>query len=228
MQTTIDVAIVSEDRLLREALADSLAGRRGLRVVAGETPEERQANVVLIDAGSDPRWGLAQTWEARDRWAGAKPVVLGLDREDEVLVDFIEAGALGYVLRGASPEGLAEAIRAVHDGRTPCSPRVVSRVLARIETLSHVREVRVPEAEPLTAREREILCLMAAGLGNKEVGQRLHITVQTVKNHVHSILQKFKVHRRREAVRRAYDLELLGDASDAPVSGLGDSNRWTN
>lgn len=227
MQTTIDVVILSEDRLLREALADSLAARRGLRVM-GEEASEGQSGVVLVDAGSDPRWALAQTWEARERWPDARLVVLGVDREDESLVDFIEAGAVGYVLRGASPEWLVEVIRAVQGGRTLCSPRVLSRVLARIDILSDERQEPAPEAEPLTAREREILCLMAAGLGNKEVGSRLHITVQTVKNHVHSILQKFQVHRRREAVRRAYDLGLLGDAIEAPLPELGGQVQWTN
>jgi DNA-binding NarL/FixJ family response regulator len=69
--------------------------------------------------------------------------------------------------------------------------------------------------EPLTPRESEILKLLARGLGNKEICQRLHVTVQTVKNHVHGILAKLQVHRRREAVRLAYEMGLLIDPGPA-------------
>ncbi|HEY4592674.1 MAG TPA: response regulator transcription factor, partial [Thermoanaerobaculia bacterium] len=76
--------------------------------------------------------------------------------------------------------------------------------------------VPLPRAtEPLTSRESEILKLLAQGLGNKEICQRLHVTVQTVKNHVHGILAKLQVHRRREAVRLAYEMGLLIDPETA-------------
>lgn len=220
MQPSIRVVVVSEERLFREALAASLSSYEGLAVLAipanGDGSEGAaipKADVVLIDAAADFQAALLRTWEARERWPEAKLIALGLDREDDVVVDFIEAGAQGYVLKGASPDGLVEVIRWVHDGRTPCSPGVVASVLARIATLSGgMRPDPQPRSvEPLTLREREVLGLLAAGLGNKEVGRRLRITVQTVKNHVHRILEKLQVHRRREAVRLAYDLGLLAE-----------------
>jgi len=176
---------------------------------------------VLIDAALDLQSALGRMREARERWPEAKLIVLGLDEENGQVVDFIEAGAQGYALKGSSPDGLVEVIRAVHQGRTLCSPRVVASVLARIVALAGMRPERLelPSVEPLTLREREILALMAAGLGNKEVGHRLRITVQTVKNHVHRILEKLQVHRRREAVRLAYDLGILAEPGEAPVRG---------
>ena len=208
--------------MFREALTASLSGYDGLEVTAASGDRlEGEAGVVLIDAAPDLQSALARTWEARERWPGAKLVVLGLDREDDGIVDFIEAGAQGYVLKGSSPDGLVEVIRAVHEGRTPCSPRVVASVLARIAALADVGTEPPPHQglEPLTLREREILALMAGGLGNKEVGSRLRITVQTVKNHVHRILEKLQVHRRREAVRIAYDLGLLAEPREIPLRG---------
>lgn len=210
MQPSIRVAVLSEERMFREALTASLAGYEGLEVLA--LPGEGEADVVLVDAAPDSRAALLQTWEARERWPESRLIALGLDQEDDSVVDFIEAGAQGYVLKGVSPDGLVEVIRSVHEGRTPCSPRVVASVLARIAALSSLRTEPLPRSvEPLTLREREVLALLAAGLGNKEVGRRLHITVQTVKNHVHRILEKLQVHRRREAVRIAYDLGLLAE-----------------
>jgi DNA-binding NarL/FixJ family response regulator len=82
-------------------------------------------------------------------------------------------------------------------------------VLRRIASLSGIPVPPLRLTEPLTPREAEILALIASGLGNKEICQRLRITVQTVKNHVHSILAKLRVHRRREAVRLAYESGLL-------------------
>lgn len=214
MQCSIRVAVVSEERMFREALAVSLAGYEGV-----EVPEDvtGAVDVVLIDAAPDSRVAMARTREARDRWPEAKLIVLGLDREDETVVDFIEAGAQGYVLKGASPDGLVGVVRAVHQGRTHCSPAVVASVLARIASLEETRTEPEPRnVEPLTLREREVLVLLAAGLGNKDVGRRLCITVQTVKNHVHRILEKLQVHRRREAVRLAYDLGLLAEPREIP------------
>ena len=217
MGSSIRVAVVSEERMFREAVMISLAGYEGLEVAAlqGERSPvdgEEAADVVLIDTAPDPKAALAHTWEVRERWPEAKLIALGLDREDDMVVDFVEAGAQGYLLKGASPDGLVAVIRAVHQGRTPCSPAVVASVLARIASLGGVRTEPPPRSvEPLTLREREVLALLAAGLGNKEVGRRLHITVQTVKNHVHRILEKLQVHRRREAVRLAYDLGLLSE-----------------
>ena len=213
MQSSIRVAVVSEERMFREALTASLGGYEGL-----EAAVDGEADVVLIDAAPDPQTALLQTWEARERWPEARLIALGLDREDDS-VDFIEAGAQGYVLKGESPDGLVAVIRSVHQGRTPCSPRVVASVLARIAALSSLRADPLPRSvEPLTLREREVLGLLAAGLGNKEVGRRLRITVQTVKNHVHRILEKLQVHRRREAVRIAYDLGLLAEPREIAQS----------
>jgi DNA-binding NarL/FixJ family response regulator len=228
VQLLIRVAVLSEERMFREALTASLSGYEGLDVTAmsGEPSEDRlegnpKASVVLIDAAPGLQWALARTWEARERWPEAKLVILGLDGEDEGIVDFVEAGAQGYVLKGSSPDDLVEVIRAVHQGRTLCSPRVVASVLARIASLAEVGAETPPSQslEPLTLREREILTLLAAGLGNKEVGSRLSITVQTVKNHVHRILEKLQVHRRREAVRIAYDLGLLAEPREIPMRG---------
>lgn len=218
MQPSIRVAVSSRERMLREVLEASLSGREGLEVVPGD---DEAVDVLLMDVGCDAAAALADTREAHDHWPQAKLIAVGLEQEDESVVEFIEAGAGGYVLKGSSPEDLVAAVRAAQQGLAPCAPRVVASVLARIAALSRHGEPApcAAEVEPLTRREREILGLLAAGLGNKEVGRRLRITVQTVKNHVHRILEKLRVHRRRDAVRLAYDLGLLAEPRD--LAGRG-------
>ena len=216
MRTPIAVAVLSRDRMFREVLAALLAGNPDLLVAIASDPEALDGedrpdglDVVLVDVGGG-RGDLDHVRGVRDRWLEAKTIVLGIPREDESVADYIEAGARGYVLRGDSPEALLSAIREVHEGRSPCSPRVVTAVLRRIASLAEepVAE-RQPLVEPLTSREREILALLCEGLSNKDVCHRLNITVQTVKNHVHNILTKLQVHRRRDAVRLALELDLL-------------------
>lgn len=224
-QAPVRVAVTGGDRLFRETLAAMLASQGDLRVIELPGPDREPCgdgapwvDVVLIDAALDAEAALARARETCERWRGAKMVVLGLDREDDRLIDFIEAGVLGYVLDGTSPRGLGDVIRAVHQGRTFCSPRVVTSVVERISQLSRAQPRLSPHSvEPLTPRETEILALMARGLGNKEIGRSLRVTVQTVKNHVHNLLGKLGVHRRREAVRLGFELGLLAESREEGV-----------
>ncbi|HEY4575369.1 MAG TPA: response regulator transcription factor [Thermoanaerobaculia bacterium] len=220
MQSAIAVVIVSPDRIFCEVVAAALSRHEGLEAIAapggaGALDLQPVPGVVLIDASLDRHSALSQTWEVRTQWPDAKIIAVGLDEEDEQIVDFAEAGALGYVLKGATVDELIATILRIHQGETLCSPRILAAVVARITSLSWLGTETPPrQVEPLTLRELEILALVAAGLGNKEVGKRLRITVQTVKNHVHRILEKLQCHRRREAVRLAYDLGLLTEPQD--------------
>jgi DNA-binding NarL/FixJ family response regulator len=221
MRASRSIKVISQDRLFAEVLGASFADRPGFRMVASE-PEERGAeeapDVVLLDTAGDREAALARLWSLREQWPEAKVVVLAVEREDDAVVDFVEAGACAYALRGTSLDGLVEIVEGACDGRSLCSPRVATSVLRRIAELAR----KVPAAparlgEPLTERELEVLRLLAAGLRNKEIAHSLGITVQTVKNHVHNILEKLRVHRRRHAVRLACEMGLLA----GPFEGGG-------
>jgi DNA-binding NarL/FixJ family response regulator len=208
VEPTIPVMIVGGDQAFAPAMAALLAGEEGFRVwtAPGEGPA-----IILIDASLDPQEALAQTWSAREQFPEAQVMVVGLEREDESVLEFIEAGAAAYLLQSASPARLVEALRFLRDGQVHSTPRIAAAVLERIAALEKDRRPAPlpPSCEPLTARELETLALMARGLRNKEIARALHISVQTVKNHVHNILDKMRVHRRRDAVRLAYELGLL-------------------
>jgi DNA-binding NarL/FixJ family response regulator len=218
MPAAITIMILSSDRIFADALHLVLSGEEELRVVApavlgnGADTEAAlsQVDVILIDATPDRAAALAATTFMRERCTSAELLVLGLGCEDEGVLDFVQAGATGYVLQDASPATLVAAVRALHADQTFCSPRIAAAALVRIAALSSTSR---PAAEPacgaLTERERETLRLMEQGLSNKEIGRALDITVQTVKNHVHHILEKLGVHRRRDAVRLAYEIGLL-------------------
>lgn len=234
-ESRTSVHIVSANRLFADAVADLLGRDERLRVAVVPAPpgvggapdgDLAEAEVLLVDAAVDAAGalaglrGLARPAAAAE--AGRRTaIVLGLADEDERLVAFIEAGVRGYVLQGAAPEDLPAAIHAARRGACNCSPRLAGLVAARILELE--RSLPEPAArrpcEPLTRREREVIAWMATGRSNKEIGSRLGISVQTVKNHVHSLLAKLGARRRREALRIAYESGLLGEWGDETLPG---------
>jgi len=195
------VAIIMEIGLFRDALARAVH-RAGLQVVesaatapeATETLTQLGADVVFVDVSR--RGGL----ETLQRIAAAAPKIRLLalavrDREPDVLA-CIEAGAVGYVLRDASLEELADAARRALRDEPLASPHVIAELMRRVATLSgHGNAGR----HDLTSRELEVVQLIERGLSNKEIATQLSIAVTTVKNHVHSILEKLGVQRRGEA-----------------------------
>ena len=128
---------------------------------------------------------------------------------DEIMA-CIEAGAAGYVLKEASFDYLVEMIRSVHRGESFCSPRMAASLFSRIAELAGERLPSISlDSVKLTTRELEIINLIAEGLPNKKIAHRLSIEAQTVKNHIHNILDKLQLHNRLEAVEYARDRKLL-------------------
>ena len=136
-------------------------------------------------------------------------VVVGLADTAEV-VRFVEAGANGYLMRDGRFEELAATVEAVHRGRTPCEPGVAARVLERLAELAGETDgAAAASRSALSEREVEVLVLVADGLSNKEIAGHLGLALSTVKNHVHNLLGKLGVGRRRDAVRTAYEQGLI-------------------
>jgi two-component system nitrate/nitrite response regulator NarL len=200
----IRALVASDIRLYREGLAEGLrsSGRVELVRTAGDAAASIAAagdfgpDVVLVD--------LAMTgWEETVRELVAaggeiRVVVLGVrEVEDEVLA-CAEAGVSGYVTREASLDELVDVVESVARGESLCSPRISALLLRCVTELSGSR--RQPDlADRLTPRETQIVGLIDEGLSNKQIAGRLSIELATVKNHVHSILEKLQVERRGEA-----------------------------
>lgn len=218
MQELIRVFIVDDNRLLREGLVSMLAeqddiivigaaasGRKALEQIKNLRPE-----IALIDIGMPGKNGIEVTQELRRDLPEAKVIILSMvDLTDEIMA-CIEAGAAGYVLKEASFDYLVETIRSVHRGESVVSPQMAASLFSRIAELAAERLPRLPpNAVKLTARELEIINLLAEGLTNKEIAQRLSIEPQTVKNHVHNILDKLQLPNRLEAGEYAREKKLL-------------------
>jgi two-component system NarL family response regulator len=218
MNEPIRVFIADDNRLLREGLVSMLAEQEDI-VVIGAAANGRKAleqikdlrpSVALIDIGMPGKDGIEVTQELRRDLPQVKVVTLGMvDLTDEIMA-CIEAGAAGYVLKEASFDYLVETIRSVHRGESFCSPRMAASLFSRIAELASERLPKIPLSSiRLTARELEIINAIAKGLSNKEIAKRLSIEAQTVKNHIHNILDKLQLHSRLEVVQYARERNLL-------------------
>ena len=215
MKQAIRVFIADDNRLLREGLVFMLAEQENIEVVGAaesgdralEKIKELQPDVALVDISMPDKDGLDVTRALHDNLPAVKVIIMGMpDLTDEIMA-CIEAGATGYILKEASFEYLVESIRSVYRGESFCSPRMAASLFSRVAEL--VGE-RIPESSVnLTPREVEIINKIAEGLPNKEIARQLFIEEQTVKNHVHNILDKLQLHNRLEAVQYARERKLL-------------------
>ena len=214
----IQIFIADDNALLLEGLETMLGDQEDF-IVVGTAPNGSKAveqikdllpEVALIDIGMPDKDGLEVTQILHQDFPQIKVIILGLvDLTDEIMA-CIEAGANGYVLKESSFEHLVETIRSVHRNETFCSPRIAASLFSRIAELTGEVEDQTPsDSIKLTARELDVINLIAEGLPNKEIAKRLFIETQTVKNHIHNILDKLQLHNRFETVQYARERKLL-------------------
>jgi DNA-binding NarL/FixJ family response regulator len=219
MSDEIRVLIADDQQLVREGLHVLLDLIPDIRVVgeaadgvaAAEQAQRIKPNVVLMDVRMPRLDGVAATRKVREMCPDVQVIILTTFDDDEYVFEGLRAGAAGYLLKDVPSEQLAEAIRAAAKGEAFIHPSVTRKVVAefaRMAEREHVRREQ-PLVEPLSARELEVLVLLADGLSNQEIAERLIIAPGTVKNHVSNILSKLDARDRTQAVLRAQGIGLL-------------------
>ena len=215
---SIRIFIADDNCLLLEGLVTMLGEQEDFVVIgtalnghnAMEQIRDLHPEVALIDIGMPDKDGLEVTQILHQDVPDVKVIILGLvDLTDEIMA-CIEAGATGYVLKESSFDHLVETIRSVHRNETFCSPRMTASLFSRIaELTSEGKTQSLTDSVKLTGRELDVINLIAEGLPNKEIAKRLFIEPQTVKNHIHNILDKLQLHNRFETVQYARERNLL-------------------
>jgi DNA-binding NarL/FixJ family response regulator len=214
----VRVLIVDDHALFRRGLQMVLEGETDIDVVGeaqdGQEAIERAENttpdVVLMDVRMPKRSGIEATRTIKDTLPSTKILMLTISDEEADLYEAIKAGASGYLLKEISIEEVADAVRAVHAGQSLISPSMASKLLNEFAAMVKRRDERAQVPGPrLTSRELEVLKLVAKGLNNRDIGQELFISENTVKNHVRNILEKLHLHSRMEAVVYAVREKLL-------------------
>ena len=209
----ITVLIVDDHSVVRQGLRTFLGSETGIEVVgeaadgaeAVEKARELVPDVVLMDIVMPGLNGIAATRQIAEISPTTRVLILTSFGEDDKVFPALKAGATGYLLKDATPEQLARAIRSVASGVVSLDPDVASRVLDEFSTLDR----DVPRAATLTTREEEVLGLIGRGLSNQEIAFQLSISVKTVKTHVSNVLSKLHLMDRTQAAIYAVRQGLL-------------------
>jgi DNA-binding NarL/FixJ family response regulator len=205
----IRVLIADDQTVVREGLVMLLSLSAGIEVVGGaadgeealQLVAERQPDVVLMDLRMPRLDGIEATRRITHAFPATRVVVLTTYADDISIFGALEAGALGYLTKGASAQDIQRAIRTVHAGEALLEPSVQLRVIRAAigrDRPAVRREQRLPD--DLTAREAEVLRLLAQGLNNGEIAARLSITDATVKTHINNLFSKAGLRDRAQAV----------------------------
>jgi two-component system, NarL family, response regulator DevR len=212
----IRVAIIDDHAIVRQGLRAMIDRETDLRVV-GEAPtaglatamlDRTRPRVVLLDlrlTGSSECDGLSLCAAITQRYPDSRVLVLTSSADEWLILESIKQGAKGFVLKDVDLTELVRAIRAVHRGESAFDSRSAGVVVRWM----HGSQRSGAAASDITPREREILSLLARGLSNAAIGQRLYISAATVKFHVGNIMQKLGARRRAEAVYAASKLGLI-------------------
>ncbi|WP_228083593.1 response regulator [Streptomyces profundus] len=209
----ITVLIVDDHPVVRDGLRGILGSAPGFTVL-GEAPDgptgvelaqRLRPDVVLMDLRMPGGGGVEAIAAMTARGLPCRVLVLTTYDSDADTLPAIEAGATGYLLKDAPREELFAAVRASAEGRTVLSPAVASRLMHQVRNPGGPAERR-----PLSAREREVLVLVAQGTPNREIARRLFISEATVKTHLAHLYAKLDANDRAAAVATAYERGILG------------------
>lgn len=210
----IKIGIVEDNRDLREALQQMVEDAPGLRFVCAFSDAEdairhlpkHAPDVVLMDIHLPFRSGIECTRRLKDLCPGLQVLILTVYEDSESIFDALKAGASGYLLKRSSPAEILAAIAAVRLGGAPMSSQIARQVVASFQQVTPSLE---PEGEPLSERETEVLGYITKGYTGKEIAEKMHVSINTVKTHLKHIYQKLHVRSRTEIL-----LRFRGGAAD--------------
>jgi len=207
------VLVIEDNRLVRDGLAALLDAQPDFKVVAAAEGanagllqvRETKPHVVLVDAALGNHDSHRLVESVKKEAPQSKVIVMDLLPAQEDVIAFIKAGANGFIVKDATIEDFVRTIRSVAEGADVVPPALTGTLLSHIVDQAVTRSTAaVLEAVQMTKREREITTLIAEGMSNKEIAQRLNIATYTVKSHVHNILEKLALHSRLQIAAHAH------------------------
>lgn len=218
MMKKIRLLLIEDNRLLREGIHAILKVHKDILIIAtsgdGKNTfvkiNQLKPNVILLDLGLRSQNSLHVVEIVKKDFPEAKIIVMDLAPVQADILQYVQAGANGFILKDASLNDLLNTIRTVYQGETVLPPVLVDSLFSQI--IDHaVREdaSKLKEAVMLTKREKEVIELLSGGMSNKEIGQKIHASTYTVKSHIHNIMEKLALHTRLEIANYSYtDLTL--------------------
>ena len=214
----IRLLLIEDNRLLRDGLFSILKSHKDIDIIAASGDGKRtlakikqlKPNIVLLDLGLRSQNSLRVVEVVKQDFPLAKIIVMDLAPVQADILQYVKAGANGFILKDASLNDFLITIRSVSEGATILPPLLIDSLFSQI--VDHaVREgkIKLKEAVRMTQREREVITLLCEGMSNKEIAHRIHRSTYTVKSHIHNIMEKLALHTRLEIANYSYTDETL-------------------
>ncbi len=208
----IQILLIEDNRLLREGLLVMLKEQPDFKVCASPgnsdallRAKKSKPNVILLDLGLRSQNSLRLLGLLKKSAPDARVIGMDLVPVQEELVQYVQAGVSGFVLKDATFNEFLRTIRSVAKGANVLPPLLTDSLFSQIvQYATHKKKGNPFASVRMTRREREVIALIAEGLSNKEIANRLHLATDTVKSHVHNILEKLALHTRLEIARFAH------------------------
>ena len=209
------VLVIEDNRLVRDGLAALLDAQPGFKVVAAaeganvglKQVQETKPHVVLVDGALGNHSVHRLVENVRKTAPDTKVIVMDLLPAQQDVIEFIKAGASGFIVKDATVDDFVKTIRAVAQGANVVPSALTGTLLSHIAEQAVIRQTpALADAVRMTKREREVIDLIAEGLSNKEIAKQLHLATYTVKSHVHNILEKLALHSRLQIAAHAHKI----------------------
>jgi len=203
----IPLLLIEDNRLLREGILAIIKKDPDLKVVAATGSSEEavrsarklKPHLILLDLGLRDQNSLRVLKMLKKELPSSKVVIMDLIPTQEDIIEFVKAGASGFIVKDATAVDFLKTVRSVAQGTNVLPPPLTGSLFSQIiEHTASMSNSQKMESVRMSKREREVIELIADGLSNKEIAQRLHVATYTIKSHVHNVLEKLALHSRLE------------------------------
>ena len=210
----IKIFLIEDNRVLRDGIKAIINKQADLKVVAatagnhGTLLKARtlKPQVILMDLGLRSENGLRVVATLTEELPQTKVIGMGLVPSQQDIVELVQAGASGFILKDATVDDVLDTIRAVARGTKILPPLLTGSLFTHVvDHALRTGKGKLPDAVRMTKREREIIVLIAEGMSNKEIAQRLNLSTYTVKSHIHNILEKMALHSRLQIAIHSHE-----------------------
>ncbi|MFZ0454347.1 MAG: response regulator transcription factor [Ignavibacteriaceae bacterium] len=210
----ISILIIEDNRLLRDGLSSMIKEQNDLKLLAAfgdcskalQFIRKSQPNIVLLDLGLRNQNSLQLVKLLKKEFQKTKVIAMDLVPLQEDVLIFVQAGVWGFILKDATVNDFLRTIRSVAGGAKVLPPRLTKSLFSQIvdKAVTESNPSKIIGAVKMTKRERQVIDLVADGLTNKEIAQRLHLSTYTIKSHIHNILEKLALHTRVQIAKYAH------------------------
>ena len=220
----IQILLIEDNRLLRDGIAAMLKKQSDMRVVASVgnggnillAIENHKPNILLLDLGLRNQNSLQIVKITKKNYPDIKIIVMDLIPLQSDIIEFIQAGVSGFILKDANVNEFFKTIRSVNQGAQVLPLNLTGSLFSQIvaQAINKSKYSTIVESVRMTQREQQIMALIADGYTNKEIAQKLNLSVYTAKSHVHNILEKLTLRNRAQIAKHAHFSDLHKTAID--------------